>query len=52
MFDRKWYNYCKTLGLNPRCPNVKNSEYYQEGFTQWKVLQKSFYYYSYMSNNT
>tara|TARA_Y100001956_G_scaffold47814_1_gene46556 strand:+ start:324 stop:491 length:168 start_codon:yes stop_codon:yes gene_type:complete len=48
---KDWINYCKALNVSPYDPNVKKSDYYQRGFTEWKRLKREFTYFEYMANN-
>ena len=46
--DKKWFDYCKALGLNPYDDMIYKSEYYIKGFEEWKRLRKEYGYYRYM----
>lgn len=54
MYDKKgkdWIRYCKAVNVSPYDPSIKQSEYYQKGFTEWKKLQSKFSYFRYMTFN-
>jgi hypothetical protein len=46
-----WSRYCKALRIDPTDLSIVNSEYYQKGFKEWKILNENYSYYAYCLNN-
>lgn len=48
---KRWVEYCEALRIDPDCPDIKASEYYQQGFETWQKMKREFSYYRYMADN-